>query len=101
MNPTIMLDGKDMTGDIESCSRASSKSKIYTPGAPLTPEQVRRMSTLSTLSVTVQDKDFTVRPVSPGKNVTNSKDMLFEQGGKTLSRKLRIRLTICFSFKFN
>ena len=81
MNPTILLDGKDMAGDIENCSRASSKSRIYTPGAPLTPDQVRRMSTLSTLSVTVQDKDFTVRPISPG-NVGNSKDLLFEQGGE-------------------
>ena len=90
MNPTIMLDGKDMTGDIESCSRASSKSRIYTPGAPLTPDQVRRMSTLSTLSVTVQDKDFTVRPVSPGRNITNSKDMLFQQGGEILPKKLTL-----------
>ena len=79
MNPTIMIDGKDMSGDVEGCSRASSKSRIYTPGAPLTPDQVRRMSTLSTLSVTVQDKDFTVRPVSPGIN-TGSGDLLFEQG---------------------
>ena len=77
MNPTIMIDGKDMTGDVESCSRASSKSRIYTPGAPLTPTQVRRMSTLSTLSVTVQD--FTVRPVSPG-IATGSNDPLSEQG---------------------
>ena len=90
MNPTIMLDGKDMTGDIESCSRASSKSRIYTPGAPLTPDQVRRMSTLSTLSVTVQDNDFTVRPVSPGRNPSNSKDMLFQQGGEILPMNLTL-----------
>lgn len=89
MNPTIMIDGKDMTGDVESCSRASSKSRIYTPGAPLTPTQVRRMSTLSTLSVTVQDKDFTVRPVSPG-IATGSNDPLFEQDDDEVEQQLTV-----------
>ena len=37
------------------------------------------MSNLSTLSVTVQDKDFTVRPVSPGQ-ATGSHDLLLEPG---------------------
>ena len=92
--PTIMVEGKDVMGDTESCSRASSKSRIYTPGPPLTPTQVRRMSTLSTLSVTVQDKDFTVRPVSPA---AGSNDPLFEQGEVTSSHHISgIRIYLAF-----
>ena len=38
------------------------------------------MSELSSLSVTVQEKDFTVRPVSPGQaSVGGSLDLLFER----------------------
>jgi len=85
--PTIMVEGKDVMGDTESCSRASSKSRIYTPGPPLTPTQVRRMSTLSTLSVTVQDKDFTVRPVSPA---AGSNDPLFEQDDVEVEQQLTV-----------
>jgi len=83
--PTIMVEGKDVSHEVETCSRTSSKSRIYTPGPPLTPSQVRRMSELSCLSVTVQEKDFKMRPVSPGAAVAGynsgpgSLDMLFEE----------------------
>ena len=79
--PTIMVEGKDVsTADVETCSRTSSKSRIYTPGPPLTPSQVRRMSELSTLSVTVGERDFKMRPVSPNTSGPGSLDMLFEEG---------------------
>jgi len=76
--PTITVEGKDLgSEEEEQWSRASSKSRIYTPGQPLTPSQVRRMSELSTVSVKVQDKDFTVRPVSP---MYGSADLLCKDG---------------------
>jgi len=78
--PTIMVEGKNVTQDVETCSRTSSKSRIYTPGPPLTPSQVRRMSELSSLSVTVQERDFKMRPVSPNNSGPGSLDMLFEEG---------------------
>jgi len=90
--PTITLEGKDLGGEEEEqWSRASSKSRIYTPGHPLTPSQVRRMSELSTVSVKVQDKDFTVRPVSP---MYGSEDLLFKDG-ESVEQQLTIipRLT--------
>lgn len=77
--PQLMVEGVDVSQEVENCSRTSSKSRIYTPGPPLTPSQVRRMSELSSLSVTVQEKDFTVRPVSPGASVGGSLDLLFER----------------------
>ena len=79
--PQLLVEGVDVSQDVENCSRTSSKSRIYTPGPPLTPSQVRRMSELSSLSVTVQEKDFTVRPVSPGApgSVGGSLDLLFER----------------------
>ena len=36
---------------------------VCCPGPPLTPSQVRRMSELSSLSVTVAERDFKMRPV--------------------------------------
>ena len=78
-----------MSQELENCSRTSSKSRIYTPGPPLTPSQVRRMSELSSLSVTVQEKDFTVRPVSPGASVGGSLDLLFERD-KSVEHQLTI-----------
>lgn len=81
--PTIMVEGKDVSGQevADTVSRTSSKSRIYTPGPPLTPSQVRRMSELSSLSVTVQERDFKMRPVSPNpQSVGGSLDMLFEEG---------------------
>merc|ERR1719323_2225178 len=76
-----MVEGKNVTQDVETCSRTSSKSRIYTPGPPLTPSQVRRMSELSSLSVTVQERDFKMRPVSPNtQSAAGSLDMLFEEG---------------------
>jgi len=76
--PTITVEGRDLgSEEEEQWSRASSKSRIYTPGHPLTPSQVRRMSELSTVSVKVQDKDFTVRPVSP---MYGSADLLCKDG---------------------
>ena len=53
---------------------------LYLPGPPLTPSQVRRMSELSSLSVTVQERDFKMRPVSPNTSGPGSLDMLFEEG---------------------
>ena len=115
--PTIMVEGKRAEEE-ESWSRTSSRSRVYTPGTPLTPSQVRppftpsqvrppltpsqvtphpyiavlqvrRVSTLSGLSVTVQDKDFTVRPVSPGP--AGSADPLFPPG--IAARALLVNMT--------
>ena len=87
--PQLLVEGKDVSQELENCSRTSSKSRIYTPGPPLTPSQVRRMSELSSLSVTVQEKDFTVRPVSPGASVGGSLDLLFERD-KSVEHQLTI-----------
>ena len=87
--PQLLVEGVDVSRDVENCSRTSSKSRIYTPGPPLTPSQVRRMSELSSLSVTVQEKDFTVRPVSPGASVGGSLDLLFERD-KSVEHQLTI-----------
>ena len=38
------------------------------------------MSELSSLSVTVQERDFKMRPVSPNVQSAGSLDMLFEEG---------------------
>ena len=38
--PTIMVEGKRAEEE-ESWSRTSSRSRVYTPGTPLTPSQVR------------------------------------------------------------
>ena len=40
-----------------------SNEAVCCPGPPLTPSQVRRMSELSSLSVTVAERDFKMRPV--------------------------------------
>ena len=41
MPPTITVEGRDLgSEEEEQWSRASSKSRIYTPGNPLTPNQV-------------------------------------------------------------
>ena len=56
-------------------------TSYITQGPPLTPSQVRRMSELSSLSVTVQERDFKMRPVSPNtQSAAGSLDMLFEEG---------------------
>ena len=39
--PQLLVEGVDVSQEVENCSRTSSKSRIYTPGPPLTPSQVR------------------------------------------------------------
>ena len=45
---------------------STSESRTYSPGPVLTPDELRKMSLLSSLSVTIPlDQDFDVRAVSP------------------------------------
>lgn len=71
LTPIIKLDGKDLivtesSDDLLSTSSPVSDSRTYSPGPVLTPEELRKMSLLSSLSVTIPlDQDFSVRAVSP------------------------------------
>ena len=52
--------------DMISTSSPASESRTYSPGPVLTPDELRKMSLLSSLSVTIPlDQDFDVRAVSP------------------------------------
>ena len=52
--------------DVWSHSSISSDTRTYSPGPPLTPMELRKMSLLSSISVTIPlDQDFSVRAVSP------------------------------------
>ena len=52
--------------DLISTSSPNSESRTYSPGPVLTPDELRKMSLLSSLSVTIPlDQDFNVRAVSP------------------------------------
>ena len=52
--------------DLISTSSPVSESRTYSPGPVLTPDELRKMSLLSSLSVTIPlDQDFDVRAVSP------------------------------------
>jgi len=70
LTPIIKLDGKDLivaeSDDLISTSSPNSESRTYSPGPVLTPDELRKMSLLSSLSVTIPlDQDFNVRAVSP------------------------------------
>jgi len=71
LTPVIKLDGKDLIvaesmEDLVSSSSPISESRTYSPGPVLTPDELRKMSLLSSLSVTIPlDQDFNVRAVSP------------------------------------
>ena len=52
--------------DVWSYSSSTSETRTYSPGPPLTPMELRKMSLLSSISVTIPlDQDFNVRAVSP------------------------------------
>ena len=52
--------------DVWSHSSSASDTRTYSPGPPLTPTELRKMSLLSSISVTIPlDQDFNVRAVSP------------------------------------
>lgn len=73
LTPIIRLEGKELivaeSVEMLSTSSASpaSDSRTYSPGPVLTPDDLRKMSLLSSLSVTIPlDEDtFSVRAVSP------------------------------------
>jgi len=91
--PTIKLDGKELCNR-ESWSRSSTHSRVYSPGPPLTPTELRKMSLLSSLSVTVPlGQDFTFRSVSPSSSLPASSN-LFPPGGEERSEGVERSVTI-------
>ena len=52
--------------DVWSYSSTASDTRTYSPGPPLTPMELRKMSLLSSISVTIPlDQDYNIRAVSP------------------------------------
>ena len=51
--------------DVWSYSSTASDTRTYSPGPPLTPMELRKMSLLSSISVTIPlDQDYNIRAVS-------------------------------------
>ena len=52
--------------DVRSYSSSASDIHTYSPGTPLTPMELRKMSLLSSISVTIPlDQDYNIIAVSP------------------------------------
>ena len=71
-----------------SYSSSASDTRTYSPGPPLTPMDLRKMSLLSSISVTIPlDRDYNIRAVSPAGCCLSPEHILPKTGKSVLIKQ--------------